>query len=68
MTNMMTKEELREARRRLGLTQNELAEMIGVKLNTVGKWECGAAQCAGPAAILIRKMVKELRGRVKQPA
>ena len=37
----MTKEEFREARRQLGLTQTQLARELGVTLNAVQKWEGG---------------------------
>lgn len=65
MPNMLTPEQIKAARKMLGITQRELAERIGVKLNTVGGWECGAGKCSGPAAILIRKLVEEAK---KQPA
>ncbi len=37
----MTKEELRQKRKNLGLTQIELAEELDVKNNTVARWESG---------------------------
>lgn len=36
------KERLKELRKKLSLTQRELAEKIGVPTSTVGGWECGA--------------------------
>ena len=69
MRIMLTPKQIKDARRILGLTQRELAEAIGVKLNTVGKWECGIAECAGPAAILIRKLVAEKKAdKIALPA
>ena len=35
------KERLKELRKKLNLTQRELAEKIGVKTSQVGNWECG---------------------------
>ncbi len=37
----MTGSELREKRKELGLNQGELAEKVGVALNTVSRWELG---------------------------
>jgi DNA-binding transcriptional regulator YiaG len=33
--------EIREARERMGMTQEQLAQQIGVHLRTVGNWERG---------------------------
>jgi transcriptional regulator with XRE-family HTH domain len=38
----MTKEQIRAARLRLGLTQQELADKFGVNHNTISRWESGA--------------------------
>lgn len=38
----MTGDEIREARERAGLTQEQLAQRLGVTLRTVGNWERGA--------------------------
>ena len=35
------KERLKELRKKLNLTQRELAEKLGVKTSQVGNWECG---------------------------
>lgn len=62
--NTMKPNEIRQVRKTLGITQRELAERIGVTLNTVGRWECGARVCNGTAATLLRQLAKE----AKQPA
>jgi len=40
--NGMTGEQIRQARERRGLTQEQLAQAIGVGQRTVGNWERGA--------------------------
>lgn len=37
----MEGKELKQKRENLGLTQTELAEILGVKMNTVYRWESG---------------------------
>lgn len=37
----MTGDEIRDARERLGLTQSELGQMVGVSMRTIGNWERG---------------------------
>jgi len=37
----MTPEELKQRREQLGITQEELAERLGVKMDTVSGWEHG---------------------------
>ncbi|MCD9187261.1 MAG: helix-turn-helix domain-containing protein [Pyrinomonadaceae bacterium] len=37
----MEGKELKQKRESLGLTQTELAEILGVKMNTVYRWESG---------------------------
>jgi len=38
----MEKSELKKRRERLGLTQTELAETVGISANTVSRYETGA--------------------------
>lgn len=62
---------LKQKRQERGITQNELASVIGVKPNTVSQWESGARQ---PRAELLPKIasflcctVDELLGITKTP-
>jgi transcriptional regulator with XRE-family HTH domain len=43
----MTGEEIKERRLKLGMTQSELAEALGVALNTVSRWELGTSRPEG---------------------
>lgn len=58
--NMLTPKEIKTIRKNLGITQQELADRMGVTLNTVGRWECGARVCAGMAAVFLRRLAKEV--------
>ena len=44
MTTQIIAATIREQRRRLHLTQEALAERIGVSFQVVSKWECGGSQ------------------------
>jgi transposase len=44
---MMTKKEFRDWRQRFGLTQDEAANLFGVKRNTIQNWEAGATALPG---------------------
>lgn len=55
----MTPAELRAARKALGLTQGQLAVVLGVRQATVSDWERGVYSADGPAA---RLLVAYLRG------
>jgi len=54
----MTSAELKRMRKRLGLTQAALAKQLGVKTNTVARWEQGARGIAEPMARFIQLLVK----------
>lgn len=55
----MTKEEFRQLRLQLGLTQEQLAREIGVTLGAVQKWELGLRGISGPVARLVRLMAAQ---------
>lgn len=52
---------VRLLRARLGLTQRELADELGVRQQTVSEWETGAYQPRGASARLLR-LVAERAG------
>jgi transcriptional regulator with XRE-family HTH domain len=61
----MTGEELKECRERLGLTQEQLAQEIGVHVMTVSRWERGARKIQTPVEKLVREIVR--REKVGRP-
>ena len=54
----MTKEELRQARERLGLTQAQLAQQLGVTLNAVQKWEMGERPIRKVVALAVQLLLE----------
>jgi transcriptional regulator with XRE-family HTH domain len=48
----MTAEELKALRARIGLTQEELAQKLGVARNTITRWEMGIRGIPEPVARL----------------
>ena len=54
-------ERIRELRKLRGLSQEELARLVGVERSTVSKWETGEAK---PRADLFVKLAKTLHCKV----
>jgi DNA-binding transcriptional regulator YiaG len=54
----MTPRELVAARKRLGLTQTQLAIAVGVSLPTISNWERGVHRIPPPAAKLIAEWAR----------
>jgi transcriptional regulator with XRE-family HTH domain len=52
----MQGEELKNIRKRLKLTQGQLAELVGVTPNTVARWERGEMEMREPTARLIQSI------------
>jgi len=52
----MTADEIRTLRKRLDLTQAELAQRIGLTREAVTQWETGRARPNGPARMLLRQL------------
>ena len=49
----------REIRKRSGLTQAQMALLLGMSLSGYRKWEQGTRRVSGPAAALLRVIQKE---------
>ena len=64
---VMTRQELRRIRGVLGLTQEQLAEHLGVARNTVARWESGRLPIREPMAKLIRVVASESGADVATP-
>lgn len=64
----MTSRKLKTRRARLGLTQGELAKAMGVRLNTVARWETDQRRIPPMAAILLTYIERDARqkGRRKE--
>lgn len=58
----MTPDQFREARLRLGLTQSEMADRLGIdgehRARTVRRWESGERAIPGPVALLLNSLFK----------
>ena len=52
-------ERVRELRRRLGVTQNQLAHRLGVRQQTVSEWETGLYSPRGASVTLLRMVSEE---------
>ena len=53
----MTKEQLKQAREQLGLTQQVLADKLGIKLAKLRNWEQGRNAVSDEAVTAIRWLV-----------
>ena len=62
----MTSREVKRVRRLLGLTQRGFAERVGVRPNTVHRWEAGTLTVGSTAAILIRLLAQLARQRQRR--
>ncbi|MBI3800222.1 MAG: helix-turn-helix transcriptional regulator [Deltaproteobacteria bacterium] len=62
---IMTRDELKALRARLGLTQYELAEKVGVARNTINRWEMGIRRIPEPVARLVDYLAKEVRAETQ---
>jgi transcriptional regulator with XRE-family HTH domain len=62
----MTGEELKEVRIHLGLTQEELGGRLGVRKNTVWRWEHEQRRVPETVARLVQYLAKEVRAEKKK--
>ena len=53
----MTPQELKQARQKLGLSQQKMADLIGTKLRTWQDWEYGVTSVPGPVSALFRLLL-----------
>ena len=60
---MIKREDIKNIRERLGITQEEFARRIGVTVTTVSRWERG--DCLPKSRVVIEKV--ERLHKVKQP-
>ena len=63
----MTKEEFRQARERLGLTQAQLAAELGVTLNAVQKWEMGERPIKQITAMAVQLLLDRAKRKSQRP-
>lgn len=62
----MLGEKLKEVRLRLGLTQEELGDRLGVRKNTVWRWEKEQRRVPETVARLVQYLAKEVRAEQKK--
>ena len=62
---VMTRDELQALRAKLGLTQPELAEKVGVARNTINRWEMGIRSIPEPVVRLLDYLTKEVRAETQ---
>jgi DNA-binding transcriptional regulator YiaG len=55
----MNHDEIHTIRRRLRLTQQELADRVGVARNTISRWECGTMGIKQSAVLLLERIAAE---------
>jgi transcriptional regulator with XRE-family HTH domain len=58
IVELVTADQLRRLRRRLGLTQASLAELVGVPANTIARWERGEMEMRPSMDRLVRLSVE----------
>ena len=61
MHDMMPAEQIRQLRRRSGLTQEDFAQAIGVRTREIGRWEKGSNSPGPMARERLRAFAAELR-------
>ncbi len=52
------KPDAKRIRERLGLSQSELATMLGISVDTLQNWEQGRRSSVGPARVLLQVVAK----------
>jgi DNA-binding transcriptional regulator YiaG len=54
----MTKDEVKQLRAKLGMTQQQLADKLGVTQTSVARWEMGMHHIEEPTARLLKLLVQ----------
>lgn len=62
----MTGDEFKQLRTRLGMTQDELGQRLGVARVTVARWEIGLRRVPELAVRLLQHVAKEVKEEQKQ--
>jgi len=62
----MTGDEFKQLRTRLGMTQDELGQRLGVARVTVARWEIGLRRVPELAARLVQHVAKEVKEEQKK--
>lgn len=62
--NTLTSDIVREKRKALGLSQQKLAEMVGVKQPTIARIENGQS-ISGPIGMLLKSIFEQTTGAAK---
>lgn len=57
----MTPAQLKAYRSKYGLTQEKLAELLGVKRNTVNRWEMGTAPILKMTELALKELSRSLK-------
>ena len=63
MVVSMSASEVKRIRKRLGLTQCQLADRLGVTQAAIAMWETGTRVARGPAVKMLEAMSKEPKPR-----
>lgn len=63
----MTKEELAALRERLELTQQQLAERLGVDRVTIARWETGTRAIPAFLGLALETVERQLGRKVRRP-
>ena len=58
MPDFLTGEDIRQARKALGMTQKEFARFTGCSLRTVENWETKAEKITGPIVTLLNVVLR----------